>query len=149
MHGKKVKLKDVDDTHLVNLLHYSERGWHEDLQKVLKRIAKKRNLSETQLSRTRIPYMHNKKWQYWNEEANCLAFCAISSGKLSADHDELIEALKARLLGYEPRRVHYVCVDCNIPYPIINGKVMCNGKQIKLCPWCRKDSKPNKDGRGV
>jgi len=44
--------------------------------------------------------------------------------------------------------VHFECEDCGTRYPEINNAVICNGHRIVLCPWCRKDSKPWKNGRG-
>lgn len=44
----------------------------------------------------------------------------------------------------------YVCVDCGTDYPRERGgAISCNGKVIYLCPWCRPDSKPWKNGRGI
>jgi excinuclease UvrABC ATPase subunit len=31
----------------------------------------------------------------------------------------------------------YECVKCGTRYPEINKKIMCNGKQITACPYCR------------
>lgn len=41
------------------------------------------------------------------------------------------------------------CVDCAADYPRPpGGAVTCNGRVITLCPWCRPDSEPWKNGRG-
>lgn len=45
---------------------------------------------------------------------------------------------------------HKQCIDCNTVF-LVNGKgkTMCNNKKIVLCPWCRPDSIPWKNGRGI
>ena len=44
----------------------------------------------------------------------------------------------------------YECVDCHTAYPRVSGgSTTCNGKIISLCPWCRPDSEPWKNGRGL
>lgn len=40
---------------------------------------------------------------------------------------------------------YWACVDCKAEYP--DGR--CNGQPIGLCPWCREDSQPWKNGRGI
>ena len=41
---------------------------------------------------------------------------------------------------------YYECVDCGTRYP----DARCNGKETGgLCPWCRPDSKPWTNGRGL
>lgn len=47
--------------------------------------------------------------------------------------------------GYE----FFKCKDCKTIYPKINGVIMCNGHYIVKCPWCREDSEPWKNGRGI
>jgi hypothetical protein len=42
----------------------------------------------------------------------------------------------------------YRCLDCRTVYPVISGKIRCNGHVIRLCPWCRPDSRPWTSGRG-
>ena len=43
-----------------------------------------------------------------------------------------------------------VCLDCRTQFHVdIQLKPVCNGAQIELCPWCREDSKPWKNGRGI
>lgn len=41
------------------------------------------------------------------------------------------------------------CVDCKTDFPILKGRPSCNGHAIEKCPWCRPDSAPWKDGRGI
>lgn len=52
--------------------------------------------------------------------------------------------------------VNYYCIDCNTIYPPVGsvaasvlGLAMCNGHPINVCPWCRPDSRPWMNGRGV
>lgn len=41
------------------------------------------------------------------------------------------------------------CVDCGAGFPREDyGSTKCNGIVINLCPWCRPDSEPWKNGRG-
>jgi hypothetical protein len=40
---------------------------------------------------------------------------------------------------------YWRCVDCGSDYAA--GR--CNGHEIGLCPWCRPDSKPWTNGRGL
>ena len=43
-----------------------------------------------------------------------------------------------------------VCLDCHTQYHIgLDLKPIANGASIELCPWCREDSKPWKNGRGL
>lgn len=51
---------------------------------------------------------------------------------------------------------YYSCVDCKTTYPAADGLIaeisklaMCNSHPIKVCPWCRPDSKPWMNGRGI
>ena len=64
---------------------------------------------------------------------------AITTGKL--------ERIEERL---------YKCIDCDtefrlipedVKYPLESEGIRCNGHKIKLCPWCRPDSKPLTNGR--
>lgn len=57
------------------------------------------------------------------------------------------------------------CVDCGTLYPhakqgpcvihpLVDGitetqSAVCNGVEISLCPWCRPDSQPWKNDRGI
>ncbi len=43
---------------------------------------------------------------------------------------------------------YFRCDDCGGDYPVIDGRIKCNGHAITLCPWCRPDSEPFKNGRG-
>jgi hypothetical protein len=40
---------------------------------------------------------------------------------------------------------YFRCRDCHTDY----AAARCNGRQIDLCPWCRPDSKPWTNGRGL
>lgn len=40
----------------------------------------------------------------------------------------------------------FQCQDCGNEYPVINKRIMCNGREIILCPYCRKNHKPEKYG---
>jgi len=44
----------------------------------------------------------------------------------------------------------FVCIDCGTMYrkDEVHG-IQCNGASITKCPWCRPDSKPWKNGRGI
>lgn len=41
------------------------------------------------------------------------------------------------------------CVTCGTTYPVMDGKTWCNSHIITKCPWCRPDSKPWQNGRGI
>lgn len=44
---------------------------------------------------------------------------------------------------------YWRCIDCGTTYPVLGwGKPSCNGHKIDLCPFCRPDSEPWKNGRG-
>lgn len=44
----------------------------------------------------------------------------------------------------------YQCVDCKTEFPQEDsGSITCNGHVIGSCPWCRSDSQPYKNGRGL
>lgn len=55
--------------------------------------------------------------------------------------------------GYHPLGLdshHFSkCVDCDGIYPHLDGVIKCNGATITLCPYCRPDSEPFKNGRGL
>ena len=56
---------------------------------------------------------------------------------------------KLKYLG-KIRNGYYVeCVDCETRFPDIDGEIKCNGCSIYKCPWCREDSKPWRNGRGL
>jgi len=44
---------------------------------------------------------------------------------------------------------YFACADCKTEFPQIGGEIRCNGHNIAQCPWCRPDSKPWTDGRGL
>ena len=51
---------------------------------------------------------------------------------------------------------HYECVDCRTIYPEDTERpltptitILCNNTIITLCPWCRPDTEPFKNGRGI
>jgi uncharacterized protein CbrC (UPF0167 family) len=53
-------------------------------------------------------------------------------------------------LGLGQRFEYFRCVDCGTEYPRTDfGQIMCNGVGVALCPWCRPDSEPFKNGRGA
>ena len=65
--------------------------------------------------------------------------------------------LTAREVGRHDHE-HYGCVDCDTLYPVLvdydedwneTREIKCNGHAITLCPWCRPDSEPWKNGRGL
>ncbi len=72
--------------------------------------------------------------------------------------------LTAREVGRHDHE-HYGCVDCGTLFPVLidwdNGvgavgqswnevrAIKCNGHAITVCPWCRPDSKPWENGRGM
>ncbi len=63
----------------------------------------------------------------------------------------LIDAGHHKLGAFERYR-YSKCVDCETMYPHSNQKALgpsCNGAMIDLCPWCRPDSKPWTNGRGL
>ena len=53
------------------------------------------------------------------------------------------------LLQGSPLIRFWICIECQTIYPVLNGRVMCNGHKITKCPWCRPDSKAWKYGRGI
>lgn len=76
----------------------------------------------------------------------------------------LVLASSYQYLGLVGPFDYYRCVSCNSEYPAKYPEVhsvftplierphpdiRCNGHSIKLCPWCRVDSKPWSAGRGV
>jgi hypothetical protein len=40
----------------------------------------------------------------------------------------------------------FECVDCKTSYIAFKGEPYCNGVQISLCPWCRPDYQPFRNG---
>lgn len=82
-------------------------------------------------------------------------------------HQEALDSLKdipneknrtGQLAPHPHNRGYYVCVDCDTAYPILKRfdntlkedreGISCNGHFISLCPWCRPDTQPWKNGRG-
>lgn len=61
---------------------------------------------------------------------------------------ELIDAGRAKLGGYFEYR-WWKCSRCGTQYPEILGEIRCNSHTIEKCPWCKPDSAPWKDGRGI
>ena len=52
------------------------------------------------------------------------------------------------------KHINTTCIDCNTEYYVCRNiddttETTCNGHTITLCPWCREDSKPWKNGRGA
>jgi hypothetical protein len=43
----------------------------------------------------------------------------------------------------------FECQECKTTFPSIDGQIRCNGRVIDRCPWCREDSEPWKNGRGI
>ena len=50
--------------------------------------------------------------------------------------------------AYFGAEYNWQCVDCGTLYPVLIGRIRCNGTTIYLCPWCRPDSRPWRYGRG-
>lgn len=48
----------------------------------------------------------------------------------------------------ERRKDKAVCTTCNTEFYVDGGIIKCNGFIIRMCPWCRKDSRPWRQGRG-
>ena len=47
-------------------------------------------------------------------------------------------------------KVDYVrCVTCETLYPVEHCVPWCNGHRITACPWCRRDTAPWRNGRGI
>lgn len=64
--------------------------------------------------------------------------------KVDAERTGRLEPLGEKRLGGQ--RCHYWrCVDCGSDYP----GARCNGQSIGICPWCRPDSRPWQNGRGL
>ena len=43
----------------------------------------------------------------------------------------------------------FKCQYCGVEYPVIDSQIKCNGYAITECPWCRLDSQPYQNGRGI
>ena len=59
-----------------------------------------------------------------------------------------LKHIGAKRYAYETAD-NYQCVDCKTDFPLIDGVIRCNGAEIMLCPWCRDDSTPWQNGRGI
>ena len=70
MDGRTIKLKNLEDTHLSNIIHFlthRHNSYTYEILEILKRIAKNRGLSSEFLNRSQIPYKNiNNKWEIWN-----------------------------------------------------------------------------------
>ena len=75
--GRQIKLKDLEDIHLSNIIHYVQQTWKiyyseeykNELLKVLNEIVAERGLTSKFLGRSQIPYKNeNNKWEIWNEK---------------------------------------------------------------------------------
>ncbi len=60
-----------------------------------------------------------------------------------------LKSVGIRRLGIYSKIEFFQCKDCKTDFPRINDSIMCNGKPIIKCPWCREDSKPWQNGRGI
>jgi hypothetical protein len=59
-------------------------------------------------------------------------------------------AIHKLLTGEKVPPSAYICKDCNTVFEVkFDGFTRCNGEIIRFCPWCREDSKPWRNGRGV
>lgn len=54
-----------------------------------------------------------------------------------------------RRLGTAGPDEHWSCITCSTSFPVIADVIRCNGHIIDLCPWCRSDSAPWTNGRGL
>jgi len=57
----------------------------------------------------------------------------VNEMKLSGSTYSLVEE-KGRFSRIETQ--HMVCEVCGTAYPVIDGKIICNGQKIKDCPYC-------------
>jgi uncharacterized membrane protein len=44
--------------------------------------------------------------------------------------------------------INYECEKCGTRYPVIEGKMMCNGNKILDCPYCIKKEEANGEAVG-
>ena len=75
MHGIVKKLKDLDDSHIANLINFASYygHYHESLLEVLEEIRLERGLKQEYLDRSQIPYKNpNGNWEIWDFEEECL-----------------------------------------------------------------------------
>lgn len=69
--GDRIKLKDLSDTHLANVIDYVSkiRSYNTELISVLKQIQKDRGLKDEFINRSQIPYKNpNGKWEIFDFE---------------------------------------------------------------------------------
>ena len=71
--GKKIKLKDLTDDHLANILHWKkeclgEEIWNDPLYDILLKMVKDRGLMPEYLDRAQIPYRNKRgKWEIFKD----------------------------------------------------------------------------------
>ncbi len=79
--GRMVAFKDLEDTHLANLIHYLKKVQlmsYKEILKVLRSIAKERGLTTKFLRRSQIPYKNEyERWEIWDGK-NPNSFIEIS-----------------------------------------------------------------------
>ena len=82
----------------------------------------------------------------------------MKTGELIIPEEEIVRMMTKRLSGVKVVTNFYMCKDCKTMFPTFcrsTGKEIyfvkpnVNGWKIDLCPWCRPDSKPWKNGRGI
>ena len=61
----------------------------------------------------------------------------------------VLKPVGRRMLGVLDSYDYWRCSDCGTFYPKIDGTVKCNGQPIGACPWCRQNSAPWTNGRGL
>jgi hypothetical protein len=59
---------------------------------------------------------------------------------------EVIEYERGRVFSVSGFFHFFDCVDCKTSFIAFKRKPYCNGVQISLCPWCRPDYQPFKNG---
>ena len=75
--GRKIKLKDLEDTHLSNLIDFLNNSYSSNKNNimliVLNEIVAERGLQKEFLNRSQIPYKNqNNKWEIWDKEKGFL-----------------------------------------------------------------------------
>ncbi len=70
VHGISKPLKDLDDSHVANLLNFlDDKVCTTQLQEIIKSIVKDCGLTDKYLERSQIPYKNPKeKWEIWDKE---------------------------------------------------------------------------------
>lgn len=61
----------------------------------------------------------------------------------------LANAGQLKCAGAFGREQYVACCECDTRFPVTDEGPQCNGKTIDRCPWCRPDSSPWKNGRGL